>query len=108
MKTKIMIGIAALCWVASAGLAYDYYDIDYSYYDDDYDYYDYYPYHNRGVYSSGYYHNPHEAWHGEHEYGAGEHVPTGSVSSPYHHGVHHGYHYSPEEGWHRGTHYGHE
>ncbi|MBI1870970.1 MAG: hypothetical protein HYS07_07245 [Chlamydiae bacterium] len=87
-------------------LAYhdDYY---YDPYYDPYDYY-YYPHHHHGVYSTGSYFNPYAAYSGAHEYGGGEHVPTGSVASPYVHGLHHGYHYSPEQGWHLGTHEGHE
>lgn len=64
--------------------------------------------HFQHVYSTGDYYNPRAANYAAHENGAGEHVPTGSIASPYQHGVHHGYHYSPEEGWHSGSHYGHE
>lgn len=64
--------------------------------------------HSRQVYSTGNYYSPRAAYYGEHEQGAGEHVPTGSVASPYQHGEHHGYHNSQEQGWHSGSHYGHE
>lgn len=72
------------------------------------DYYDYSPYNNYGVYSTGYYFSPNQAYQGSYEEGYGVHVPTGTVSSPYYRGVHHGYHWSEREGWHRGTHYGSE
>ena len=100
---SLIVG-AALLILPNLTLADDYY-----YYDpyDNY-YYDYNPYYNHGVYSTGYYFDPYEAYAGAHEYGAGRHVPTGSVASPYRHGVHHGYHWNSEEGWHSGSHYGHE
>lgn len=75
---------------------------------------------NNGYYSSGDYgqsyqfrfcpdcNRYHSRNHPHFREGAGKHVPTGSVASPYQHGVHHGTHYSQEEGWHSGSHYGHE